>query len=350
MSASLVGVSGLSLRFKGFLATATAVSAILVAIVALLGRRIEPRLEEVLLAGLCAILLASLATWLAVERISVPLRRLAEAMSAMARTGDLGRFESGFRSSGSGNRDVRLIEETFRALLVSLEESQRARERSYVEAVRAEVTAADARDHETTGHSFRVALYAMALARSLGLPSDQLKAIEWGSLLHDVGKMAVPDGVLRKPGPLTANEWHIMKQHPTWGFDMLAEVSFLQPVAIDIVYSHHERWDGQGYPRRLAGEQIPLSARLFAVADTYDAITSERPYRRARGHAAAIAELKRVAGQQLDPAIVATFCDLPELGLRQLTDYCRNVHPGLSLPDDLLDALTESGTAEAAQG
>jgi len=343
------GCQGLNLRFKGFLASATVVSASLVAIIALLGRRIEPRLEEVLLAGLCATLLASLATWLAVERISVPLRRLAEAMSAMARTGDLGRSESAFRDSGSGNRDVRLIEETFRALLVSLEESQRARERSYVEAVGAVVTAADARDHETTGHSFRVALYALALARSLRLPADQLKAIEWGALLHDVGKMAVPDGVLRKPGPLTANEWHIMKQHPTWGFDMLAEVSFLQPAAIEIVYSHHERWDGQGYPRGLGGEQIPLAARVFAVVDTYDAITSDRPYRRARPHAAAMAELQRVSGQQLDPEMVAAFASLSELELRQLTERCRNVHPGLSLPEDLLDSLTDP-SAEALQG
>ncbi len=342
---TLSGELGVSLRFKGLLASTTVVSASLVAIVALLGRRLEPRLEEVLLVGLCATLLASLATWLAVERISVPLRRLAQTMSTMARTGQL---ERDFRSAG-GNRDVRLIEETFRALLVSLEESQRARERSYVEAVGAVVTAADARDHETTGHSFRVALYAMALARSLGLPPDQLKAIEWGALLHDVGKMAVPDGVLRKPGPLTVNEWHIMKQHPTWGFDMLAEVSFLQPAAVDIVYGHHERWDGQGYPRGLAGEQIPLVARIFAVADTYDAITSDRPYRRARGHAAAMSELRRVAGQQLDPAIVAAFCELSEHELRQLTDRCRNVHPGLSLPEDLLDALIEP-TTEALQG
>lgn len=345
----------LSLRFKGYLASAAVVLASLVAIVALLGRRIEPRLEEVLLAGLCAALLASLATWLAVERISVPLRRLAEAMSAMAamaRSGEVGRVHGGFHGSGSGNRDVRLIEQTFKALLVSLEESQRARERSYVEAVGAMVTAADARDHETTGHSFRVALYAMALARTLGLPPDQLKAIEWGALLHDVGKMAVPDGVLRKPGPLTANEWHIMKQHPTWGFDMLAEVSFLQPASVQIVYGHHERWDGQGYPRGLAGEEIPLAARVFAVADTYDAITSDRPYRRARGHAAAIAEMRRVAGQQLDPAIVEAFAGLSELELRQLTERCRHVHAGLSLPDDLLDSLTDPtpGAAEALPG
>jgi putative nucleotidyltransferase with HDIG domain len=334
----------LSLRFRGLLSSAVVALASLLAVVALLGRRIEPRLEEVLLAGLCAALLASLATWLAVERISVPLRRMAETMSEMARTG---RLESGFRSSG-GNRDVRLIEETFRALLVSLEESQRARERSYVEAVGAVVTAADARDHETTGHSFRVALYALTLARSLGQPSDQRKAIEWGALLHDVGKMAVPDSVLRKPGPLTGNEWHIMKQHPTWGFDILAEVSFLQPAALEIVYSHHERWDGHGYPRGLAGEQIPLAARIFAVVDTYDAITSDRPYRRARGHAAAIAELQRVAGQQLDPAMVEAFRRLPEMELRQLGERCRNVHPGLSLPQDLLDSLTEPETTGEA--
>jgi putative nucleotidyltransferase with HDIG domain len=280
--------------------------------------------------------------------ISVSLRRLAEAMSAIARTGDLGRIESTFRSSGSSNRDVRLIEETFRALLVSLEESQRARERSYVEAVGAVVTAADARDLETTGHSFRVALYALALARALGLPAEQLKAIEWGALLHDVGKMAVPDAVLRKPGPLTANEWHIMKQHPMWGFDMLAEVSFLQPAAIEIVYSHHERWDGQGYPRGLGGEQIPLAARVFAVVDTYDAITSDRPYRRARSHAAAVAEMRRVSGQQLDPAMVEVFVGLSELELRQIADRYRNVRSP-SLPDDLLNSLTDPG-AEALRG
>jgi putative nucleotidyltransferase with HDIG domain len=340
------GWDGLSVRFKGFLASAAVLLASLLAVLALLGRRLEPRFEEVLLAGLCAALLAALGTWVAVERISRPLRRLVETMSAMARTGEL---ESRFPSCSGGNRDVRLIEQTFRALLVSLEDSQRVRERSYVEAVGAVVAAADARDHETTGHSFRVALYALALARAAGLPPEQLQAIQWGALLHDVGKMAVPDSVLRKAGPLTANEWHVMKQHPTWGFDILAEVSFLRPAAIEIVYSHHERWDGQGYPRGLAGEQIPLAARIFAVVDTYDAITSDRPYRRARGHAAALAELQRVAGQQLDPRMVEAFLRLPELELRQATERCRDVHPGLSLPDDLLDSLTDPA-GEALHG
>lgn len=293
-----------------------------------------------------AISLAALAIGWAVARSRTrSLRRLAETMSEMARSG---RLESGFPSAG-GNRDVRRIEATFRTLLATLEESRRAQERSYVEAVGAVVTAADARDHETSGHSFRVALYAQALARALGMTPAQIKSIEWGALLHDVGKMAVPDGILRKPGPLTAREWQIMRQHPTWGFDMLAEVSFLQSEALDVVYSHHEHWDGSGYPRGVSGEQIPLAARIFAVVDAYDAITSDRPYRRARNHAAAIAELEHIAGKQLDPRLVEAFHRIPEIELRKLGERCRRVHPGLHLPDDLLDALTDPA-AEAFSG
>jgi putative nucleotidyltransferase with HDIG domain len=203
------------------------------------------------------------------------------------------------------------------------------------------VTAADARDQETTGHSFRVALYAVALARSLGCRGEALKAIEWGALLHDVGKMVVPDHILRKVGPLTDDEWLIMRQHPGWGYEMLAEVRFLQAAALEIIYSHHERWDGLGYPRGLAGEEIPLGARIFAVVDTYDAITSDRPYRRARNHQQAMAELERVAGEQLDPHVVAAFAALPEVELRRLRGLCKRVHPGLSLPADLLDTLSD---------
>jgi putative nucleotidyltransferase with HDIG domain len=281
--------------------------------------------------------LSAILAWVVVWRIHLPLRRLARTMSSMAHAGEL---ESDFPSSGGGG-DVQLIEETFRALVVSLEDSQRARERSYVEAVGAIVTAADARDQETTGHSFRVALYAVELARILGVHGEVLKAIEWGALLHDVGKMVVPDDVLRKGSPLTEDEWLIMKQHPGWGYEMLAEVSFLQPESLDLIYSHHERWDGGGYPRGLAGEEIPLGARIFAVVDTYDAITSDRPYRRARPHAVALAELQRVSGHQLDPQVVAAFLEIPEVELRRLRHLCRRVHPGLRLPADLLDRLSE---------
>jgi putative nucleotidyltransferase with HDIG domain len=296
--------------------------------------------------GVSAGILAAGAAWWVVRRITHPLRRLAETLSEMARTGEL---RSDFRTAG-GSREVRLIEDTLGALTTSLEESQRARERSYVEAVGAVVTAADARDHETTGHSFRVALYAATLAKAMGIRGEELKAIEWGALLHDVGKMVVPDEILRKVGPLTEGEWQIMKQHPNWGFDMLAEVSFLQPAVLDIIYCHHERWDGKGYPRGLAGESIPLSARIFAAVDTYDAITSDRPYRRARSHQAAATELQRVAGQQLDPRVVAAFCEIPEVELRRLRELCKRVHPGLSLPDDLLDSLAEPEQDRAELG
>jgi putative nucleotidyltransferase with HDIG domain len=295
-----------------------------------------------LLIGLSAGILAAGAAWWVVLRITRPLRRLAETMSAMARTGQLQRD---FPTAGGG-REVQLIEETFRALTISLEESRRARERSYVEAVGAVVTAADARDHETTGHSFRVALYAVALGRAMGLRGEELQAIEWGALLHDVGKMVVPDEILRKISPLTESEWHIMKQHPNWGFEMLAEVSFLQPAVLDIIYCHHERWDGTGYPRGTAGEGIPLAARIFAVVDTYDAITSDRPYRRARSHQAAIAELEMAVGQQFDPAVVEAFLSIPEVELRRLRELCKRVHPGLSLPADLIDTLTASQRAD----
>jgi len=293
-----------------------------------------------LMIGVSSGILAAGAAWWVVQRITRPLRRLSATMSEMARTGQLA---SDFPAAGGGS-EVRLIEETFRSLTLSLEESQRARERSYVEAVGAVVTAADARDHETTGHSFRVALYAVTLARAMEVRGEELKAIEWGALLHDVGKMVVPDEILRKMGPLTEAEWHIMRQHPNWGFEMLAEVSFLQPAVLDIIYCHHERWDGKGYPRGIAGETIPLAARIFAVVDTYDAITSDRPYRRARGHSAAIAEVRRVAGQQFDPDIVQAFSDIPEVELRRLRELCKRVNPGLSLPMDLLDTFTEPET------
>jgi putative nucleotidyltransferase with HDIG domain len=203
------------------------------------------------------------------------------------------------------------------------------------------VTAADARDHETTGHSFRVALYAVSLARAMGVGGDALKAIEWGALLHDAGKMVVPDHILRKVGPLTDDEWLIMRQHPAWGYEMLAEVRFLQAAALEIIYSHHERWDGLGYPRGLAAEEIPMGARIFAVVDTYDAITSDRPYRRACSHQQAMLEVERVAGEQLDPRVVAAFTRMPEVELRRLRGLCKRVHPGLSLPADLLDTLSD---------
>ena len=173
------------------------------------------------------------------------------------------------------------------------------------------------RDHETIGHSCRVARLAVELAERIGLRGETLTAIEWGALLHDVGKTTVPAEILDKPGPLAAEEMAVIRQHPRQGYQMLKHLVFLGP-ALDIVLSHHERWDGRGYPNGLAAERIPLSARVFAVVDTYDAITSDRPYRAARGHGEAVAELRRVAGTQLDPRVVERFLAIPETDLARL--------------------------------
>ena len=219
-------------------------------------------------------------------------------------------------------------EESFRTLVASLELSHSEQERSYIEVIGAMVATAHARDHETIGHSFRVARYATALAQRIGIGGETLTAIEWGALLHDVGKIGVPQHVLRKTGPLSDDERTLMELHPRRGYQMLKGLLFLG-TALDVVLSHHERWDGRGYPNGLCAEEIPLSARIFAVVDSYDAITSDRPYRPARGHADAADELRRVAGSQLDPHVVERFLEIPQTELERLRDLSQPIEAGL---------------------
>ncbi|HEX4383195.1 MAG TPA: HD domain-containing phosphohydrolase, partial [Myxococcales bacterium] len=174
------------------------------------------------------------------------------------------------------------------------------------------VAVLDYRDTETQWHSRRVARFTVRIARELGVTDQQeLRTIEMGSLLHDIGKIGVRDAVLLKPGPLDPEEWDEMREHPRLGWALLQRIDFLRD-ASQIVLQHQERWDGRGYPESLKGTEIVLGARLFAVADTYDAITSDRPYRKAQPHAAAVTEMKRVAGTQLDPDGVTAFCDVLE--------------------------------------
>jgi HD-GYP domain-containing protein (c-di-GMP phosphodiesterase class II) len=144
------------------------------------------------------------------------------------------------------------------------------------------------------------------LARTLSLSEDDLVNIRWGGLLHDIGKMGVPDNILLKPGPLTDEEWIVMKKHPVLAFEMLSPIHYLR-AALDIPYCHHEKWDGTGYPRGLKGEQIPLTARIFAVVDVYDALTSDRPYRKAWSTEKARQHIQAGAGMHFDPQIVIIF-------------------------------------------
>jgi putative nucleotidyltransferase with HDIG domain len=169
----------------------------------------------------------------------------------------------------------------------------------------------DLKDAETEGHSKRVTAFTIAIARAMGMAGEKIRVVARGAFLHDVGKMAIPDAILRKPGKLSEPEMAVMQEHCFRGYQMLRKIPFLQEVS-EIVYSHQERWDGTGYPRHLKGEEIPLGARIFAVADTLDAIRSDRPYRAAQSFAAAREEIRSWTGKQFDPKVVETFLAMPE--------------------------------------
>lgn len=169
--------------------------------------------------------------------------------------------------------------------------------------------ALDLRDHETEGHSRRVTELTMQIAARMGFGAEELVYIRWGALLHDIGKMGIPDAILRKPGPLDEQEWAIMRTHPTLAFELLRPISFLAS-ALDIPWCHHEKWDGTGYPRGLRGKEIPLAARIFAVVDVYDALTGDRPYRAAWSHERALSYIREQSGRRFDPQVVAVFASL----------------------------------------
>jgi putative nucleotidyltransferase with HDIG domain len=183
-------------------------------------------------------------------------------------------------------------------------------EGAYMGTLEALTKALEMRDHETEGHSRRVVQYTLSLAQQIGVPEEQLVTIMRGALLHDIGKIGIPDAILKKQGPLTAEEWMVMRQHPSIGYEMLKGIEFLRE-ATPIILHHHERFDGSGYPEGLRGEAIPLGARIFAIADAYDAITSDRPYRKGRSHEVAMAEIAAVAGSQFDPQVVEALQALP---------------------------------------
>src|SRR5919205_1425998 len=201
------------------------------------------------------------------------------------------------------------LEHRVREKTEELSRALRDVEGAYANTLYALVAALDAREHETSDHSQRVVRYTLGIAERIGVPAADRPDIARGALLHDIGKIGVPDAILLKPGKLTSAEWDEMRRHPQIGHKILESIPFLA-VPSQIVLSHQERWDGKGYPRGLAGEQIPLGARIFAIADTLDAITSDRPYRKGQPVEKAREEIRKYRGIQFDPRCVDAFLSL----------------------------------------
>lgn len=218
------------------------------------------------------------------------------------------------------------LEEIVAARTRRLRTAMQDLERSYDITLEAMGDALDLRDAETEGHSRRVTAYTTALARDLGLNAEELRMIARGAFLHDIGKIATPDCVLLKPGRLDDGEMSIMREHCERGYRMVRKIPFLRG-ASEIVYAHQESFDGTGYPRGLKGEEIPLGARIFAIADTLDAITSDRPYRKGVSFAEARAEIERCSGRQFDPKIVEVFLRIPTRRWEELRAELLRISP-----------------------
>ena len=203
------------------------------------------------------------------------------------------------------------LEELVEQRTAELDQAMNSLEDAYRSTLRALTSALETRDLETHGHSERVVTYSLRLGKEYGLDSRKLKALEFGSLLHDIGKIGVPDLILRKPAKLTEEEWVLMREHPVHGQQILRGIEFLEGAAL-VVGQHHEKWDGSGYPLGISQTEIDICARIFSVADAFDAITSDRVYRKGKPYEAAAKELDEWAGKQFDPEVVEAFHRVPK--------------------------------------
>jgi putative nucleotidyltransferase with HDIG domain len=256
----------------------------------------DPRFEEI----------ASIVTYSLRSILCVPLEAKDQLIGVIY-------VDNRLREGEFGERDRTILSAFANQAAVAIENATLFGELSvsYDQTLEALITALEVRDRETEGHTQRVTLFTLALAKKLGLPDAELLNIRRGGLMHDIGKIGVPDSILLKPGRLTQQEWDIMRGHAEAGLKMLDEIKFLQGAG-DIIGSHHEHYDGKGYPQGLVGEAIPLGARIFAVADAFDAITSDRPYREAQSYETAKQEILRCKGKQFDPSIVEAFLSITE--------------------------------------
>jgi putative nucleotidyltransferase with HDIG domain len=232
--------------------------------------------------------------------ITRPLIQLVQA-SVQVSKGDLD-----VQVSTRTNDEISILTESFNTMVASLHQSQKELLEAYDNTLEGWAKALELRDKETEGHSERVMELTIQLAAELGIHGEALTNVRRGALLHDIGKMGIPDAILHKKGRLTEEEMAIIRNHPKFAYDMLKEIDYLQ-AALEIPFCHHEKWDGTGYPRGLKGEEIPISARIFAIVDVWDAMTNDRPYRKAISREEVISYLTNQSGQYFDPNVVDVF-------------------------------------------
>jgi putative nucleotidyltransferase with HDIG domain len=284
-----------------------------------------------------AIVFGGIITVLFPSRITKPIERLIAATKKVKKGDYSYRIDNPEKSdeicilAGSFNEMLQTIDDTHRSNLDLLRQTQefnetlneRVREatlaireqqnelvRAYFGTLEAMILALDLRENETGYHSYRVTEYAVYLGKHARLTDEELSVMAKGALLHDIGKIGIPDSILLKPGKLTDEEWVLMKKHPEFGYNLLRNIDFLEESAV-IVHTHHERYDGQGYPAGLSRDEIPLGARIFSVADALDAMTSERSYRRALPFEEAVRRITEASGSQFDPDVVDIFLEIP---------------------------------------
>ncbi len=245
-------------------------------------------------------------------------------------------------------RYEQFLEESIKLRTKELGQALASLEDAYRMTLKALAAALETRDTDTHGHSERVVSFSLRLGRELNLNEDELRGLEFGALLHDIGKIGIPDHILRKPAALTEEEWTTMRRHPALGEKILRGIEFLEGAA-HVVAEHHERWDGTGYPLGLRATEIDLNARIFAVADAFDAMVSTRVYRAGKSYAAAAEELERHAGQQFDPEVVAAFLRIPPADWEDLrTHSLRQCEPGACADNTLTEKFAYAAGASSS--
>jgi HD-GYP domain-containing protein (c-di-GMP phosphodiesterase class II) len=261
------------------------------------------------ISGSGALIAAMILTAISSRSIVKPLEKVVRKLRESEKTGVLSRFDS----NPNTVQEIGELTSSFNRAVTAILEGQESLHKAYVECVGSLASALDARDCYTAGHSHRVSEFSCAVAEEMNLDPKDVEELRIGALLHDIGKIGIPDSVLQKPGRLTDEEFSLIQKHPTIGRRILEGVHGFAPY-LDTVELHHENWDGSGYPRGLRGEETPRAARIVHVADAYDAMTSDRPYRRGRTSEDAVRVLEENAGTQFDPTIVAVFTELARAG------------------------------------